>query len=183
MKLTWIILFSLVGLISCQTPPPIIEKPSAHSTWKDPQTQALIDLDELQDRLGLSRDMTELGFVEKLFNTCQVGSGFSATENCINQYMTVIHFRIQCRDTEGTVNYVSEQALRPVVSDSVTWKLPRLKGQTFTNENGFGQVRYLSPRSSSHQKIRLTMFGKFLVITAGELKRVVVEKNWCGPKA
>lgn len=163
-----------IAIVSCTTPP----KPPEPTPTE--QTEATtIDMLGLQRSLGLERPETELGYEEKTFDTCAVGYGYSSTHQCQKQNFVVLNFRLQCRDSEGTVQGVSKAELSAVVSDKVKWNFGKLEGFTKTNGEGFGQVRLISPVSLRERQIRITINGRFLAVSADELRRIVVPRNWC----
>jgi hypothetical protein len=138
-----------------------------------------IDVLGLQRSLSMERDAEDLGFQEKGFDTCQAGYGFSASQNCRRKSFVVLHFKLECRDSEGTVSNADYQ-LTPVVSDNVKWNFGgRAEGITLTDTAGIGQIRYIAPSPVANQKLRLTVNGKFLILTASEAKRMVVPDSWC----
>jgi hypothetical protein len=55
----------------------------------------------LQAKLGMVRASNNLGFEEKKFNPCE--HGIKSDHKCPSQFMTVVHFQLLCRDSEGTV--------------------------------------------------------------------------------
>lgn len=167
--------FFAIGILSlsCTTPP-------KESTPVPEQTEATaIDMLGLQRSLGLDLPETELGYEEKTFDTCAVGYGYSSTHQCQKQIFVALNFRLQCRDSEGTVQGVSKAELKPVVSDRVKWSFGKLEGLTKTNGDGYGQVRLISPASLRERQIRITINGRFLAVSADELRRIVVPRNWC----
>ncbi len=91
----------------------------------------------------------------------------------------VIHFQLQCRDSEGTISN-ADYEVTPVVSDRVKWNLGKAEGLTETDTAGYGQIRYIASSSQKNQKLRLTVNGKYLILTASEVRRVVAPGSWCG---
>lgn len=147
------------------------------STAQTPEVER-IDLVGLQRSLKMDRRNEELGYSEKSFNTCRAGFGYSSTHQCRSQNFVVIHFQLQCRDSEGTVSSTNYET-QPVISDKVKWTLGDTEGYTQTDGSGYGQVRSVAPASQKNKKLRLTVDGKFLILTASETRRVVAPKNWC----
>ena len=72
----------------------------------------------LASALGMNRLPEDLGFAEKRFDPCTFG--VSTDAGCGLQYLSVVHFQLLCRDTEGTQSRVPD-ALAPIVADSMTW--------------------------------------------------------------
>jgi hypothetical protein len=135
-----------------------------------------IDLDGLQRSLGL--DAPESGFFEKSFDTCQVGYGYSSSHDCHTAYFVVVNFQLQCRDSDGTVSDV-DYTVTPVVSDKIKWNLGKQEGFIATDVEGHGRVRAITRSKNHTQKLRLTVDGDFLILNAGDVKRIVAPKSWC----
>lgn len=131
----------------------------------------------LQSRLGMIRAINKLGFEEQRFNPCE--QGLEQTPNCKQQYMTVVHFQLLCRDSTGTVSRVPN-ALTPLTRDQMTWKLSGKEGSTRTDVQGYGQVTLVSSRSAKGQRLILLIGKQFLGVTADEASRLVLPKNFCG---
>ncbi len=131
----------------------------------------------LQSRLGMIRAINNLGFEEQRFNPCE--HGLEKSPHCKQQYMTVLHFQLICRDTEGTVSRVPN-ALTPLNRDTITWKLAGKSGETRTDVQGYGQVTAVLPKSAKGQRLILLIGKQFLGVTADEASRLVLPKNFCG---
>ncbi|MGE0762111.1 MAG: hypothetical protein AB7N80_02415 [Bdellovibrionales bacterium] len=173
------ILFTILatGCASKRRPPPQHEAPLP--TLTDSEVVESIDLFGLSRSLGMMRAIHELGYGEKTFNTCRAGYGYSSTHRCRQQHFVVINFRLQCRDSEGTVSEVTNEELMPVTSNLVRWNLGAQQGYTTTDGDGFGQILMVAPKSSRQQRLRLTVANDFLLMQAGQMKRVVVPRMWC----
>ncbi len=174
---TWAVIFVLL-LSSCA-----IAKKTEPITPPTPTADAFvekIDLAGLQKSLGMIRDVEELGFQEKSFDTCRAGYGYSSTHRCRKQYFVVLNFRLQCRSTEGTVEEVTIAELMPVTHDRVRWTLAGAEGHTSTDGEGFGQLIAVLGRPGRQQRLRLTVGNDFLLMRAGQVNRVIVPRNWCG---
>lgn len=129
---------------------------------------------QLQDKLGMRRSADDLGFAEKSFNSCDQNTGTP----CRNQFFTVVHFQLLCRDSEGTVSNVPIE-LTPLHSDRVNWKLGSQNGNTRTDDQGYGQFYMVSDRSTRGQRLTLRIGKQFLGFTASDLTKVVLPKNFC----
>lgn len=92
--------------------------------------------------------------------------------------MVVIHFLLQCRDSDGTVSS-TDHVLTPVASSDVKWTLGRNEGMTRTDGEGYGQIRWIAPASQRNQRLRLTVSKQFIVMRAKDMTRVVAPKAWC----
>lgn len=139
-----------------------------------------IDLDGLQRKLGMSRQPYSLGYREKEFNTCNVGSGYSTTEDCHTQNFVVIHFQLTCRDTDGTTSeIVHARDTQALANQTIKWNLGKIAGMARTDREGFAQIRTTAPFSQKESRLRITSKDDFLYLRAGEISRVVTPKQWC----
>jgi hypothetical protein len=139
-----------------------------------------VDLVGLQRFLKMDRNYTVLGYSEHMFNTCQVGFGYSPTQNCDIKYFVVSHFRLQCRDSEGTISTIlTEQDLRPISRQEIYYTLNNVTGTLYTDSEGYGQIRMVTTDSMRMQRLKLALGNDFLFLKAGELKQMTTPKNWC----
>lgn len=128
----------------------------------------------LQSRLGMVRSASELGFEEKSFDPCAVGT----SKQCRSQFLAVVHFQLLCRDNEGSVSEVPLQ-LYPITSPNIAWQLGRRSGHAQTDINGFGQFSMVSDSPVRNRRLILRMGRQFVGLTASEITKVVLPKNWC----
>ncbi|MGZ5279091.1 MAG: hypothetical protein ACXWC9_04065 [Pseudobdellovibrionaceae bacterium] len=134
----------------------------------------------LQTALGLDRPNSKLGLAERLFDTCQVGYGFSKSHNCRQRYFVVLHFQLMCRDSEGTVSEIVQAAdLIPNAKRNIRWTLKDFNGNISTDSDGYGQFRLLTIRSQKQQRLKLAVENDFLYLRAGEVTRLVTPRSWC----
>lgn len=139
-----------------------------------------IDYIGLQRSLGMEIPADRLGYKEKTFNTCEAGYGYSGTHNCRREYMVVVNFRLQCRDSVGQVSEgVNNSDLTPIVDKSVVWNLKGVQGTTRTDSEGFGQIMTVSSISQRQQRLKLAVGKEFLYMRANEITRVVTPRPWC----
>jgi hypothetical protein len=163
----------LAGCTTTQTTPESSPAPQA-PVAKKPQG---MDLATLQRALRMDRSPRELGYEEKAFNPCDFGL---STKSCAPQHLIVVHFLVQCRDSEGTVESVAASEITPLYSDNVKWNLgSSLEGRTQTDRDGYGEIRLIAASSQAKQRLRITANGKFLAQTAQDMKRVVAPKAMC----
>jgi len=140
----------------------------------------VIDYPSVQRLLNLDRTPSELGFSEKVFDTCQVGFGYPADRDCQRRYFTVIHFKLMCRDSEGTISTVlTDDDLRPISGETVNWYLKDVNGTTVTDSDGYGQIITTSSQSQKNQRLRIAVKSDFLFLKAGEINRLIAPKGWC----
>ncbi len=193
--LSGLLTMSVLLLVACQSTPMKIKTsqpkaltPIASTTKKNKQSLeftkpaelAEIDYSSIQRLLSLDKSRNELGYEERAFNTCQVGFGFSPLENCQNKYFVVIHFKLMCRDSEGTISYqLSEADLKPVSNEKLRWTLKNLNGVLETDSMGFGEIVAIATQSPRHERLRLSSAKDFLLIRAYEINRLIVPSNWC----
>jgi len=161
-------------------PYPSFQSPKPNQTSSVSEEEIRVDEVALQKWLGLSRNHNQLGYKEKSFNTCEAGFGYSKNHNCQQKHMVVINYRLQCRETEGTVSRALTAAdIRDIASANVTWVLQNRQGISQTNGEGFGQIRGIFPSSQKTQRLRLGVGGELLYIRAGEITTVVTPGSWC----
>ena len=130
----------------------------------------------LQSQLRMDRSLYDLGFAEARFNPCQYGLKNGA--GCAPQYMTVVHFQLLCRDTEGTVSNVPVHII-PLTSETVRWSLGGISGHTRTNSEGYSQLTMVTGGSTRGKQLVLRIGKQFLGFTASDLSKVVLPKNFC----
>lgn len=130
----------------------------------------------LKSALGMYRSNTDLGFVEKTFNPCSFG--LSATGGCQQQYFSVVHFQLLCRDSEGSVSSAPVD-LQPIVAPSVSWKVAGQSGDTATDSQGYGQFSVLTKRTARGQRLILRIGPQFVSFTVSEISKIVLPKNFC----
>ncbi|QDK38685.1 hypothetical protein [Bdellovibrio sp. NC01] len=171
----------LLTLTACTTTPKQTSSeslPTPVATTDESGTS--IDLNALQTYLKLDRDTEQLGFVEKAFNTCDAGFGFSRSQNCHKEYFVVLHFRLMCRDTEGTISTVLHDGdVEPIAGRPVRWQLKNISGTIVTDGLGYGQIKAVSKISQNKQRIRLGVGNEFLYMRSNEITKVITPRPWC----
>lgn len=178
-----LIALSLAAFLGCSTAPKT-EEPSAGVLPGTSMTTrpGAIDYVGLQRALGMEIPTQNLGYSEKSFNTCQVGYGYSGSHNCRHEVMTVINFRLQCRDSEGTVAHgVTNADLTAISNRPVRWILKNNQGSTQTDHEGFGQIMTVAGRSLKRERLKIGVGNDFLYMRANEITRVVTPRPWCNP--
>jgi hypothetical protein len=173
-------IIACLALASCTTTQvkPVAEPPVAIPV--DDGKETSIDFESIKRHLHMERERDSLGFSEKSFNTCETGFGYSRSQNCRQQNLTVINFRLLCRDSEGTISTVLTEAdLRPLERRSVRWNLKGSQGVTNTDSDGYGQITMASGMSQKNQRVKLAIGNEFLYMKAGELQRVITPRPWC----
>lgn len=144
--------------------------------------QAAVDYPALVRAMKMDRPIHRLGFVEKPFENCGTEYGLPAPNRpgCQKMYLVKIHFRIQCRDSDGTVSErVTEDELRAFGGREIAWTLKGIQGLTRSDESGFGELVTISPISQKAQRLKLSFENDFLYLPAGEIKRVITPRSWC----
>ncbi len=150
------------------------------NSFSNSQSEPQVDYPSIQRLLGLERNISTLGYAEKTFNTCAVGYGYSTTENCQKKFYVVIHFKLMCRDSEGTVlRQISEDDLVPLGSRELTWSLKNVSGKLRTDSSGYAQVVIVSPTTQRTERFRISSAKDFLLLRAGDIQRLIVPSNWC----
>lgn len=172
--------FAAFLLSSCTTAP----KPSPPV---DDQFQLQVEAppvnetaEQVIQRLGILRDAEDLGFMERTFTGCleKLGADQVLRKECRNRYVTLVHFQLLCRDTDGTVSEVPAN-LNPIVSNFLRWQLGNNKGTTQTDERGYGQLRVISDVPNGGKRLIIHMGRQFFGLTVNEITRLILPKQWC----
>jgi hypothetical protein len=176
-----IISLVLLTLVACTTTPKkeTVSSPSPRNDNASSATPS-IDYFSIQRELHLDRPAEELGYSEKSFNTCQMGYGYSKSQDCRNLYFVVLNVRLMCRDSEGTISTVLTEAdVAPIAGRTVRWNLKAIQGSVITDHQGYGQIVAVSPRSERRERIKLAVGSEFLYMRANEITKVITPKPWC----
>lgn len=128
----------------------------------------------LQTQLGMNRKPSDLGYSEKSFNPCNYG----LSNDCSDQYLTVIHFQLLCRDSEGTVSNIP-LSLTPINSPQISWSLAGQNGGAPTDRNGYGHLTVVSERPLRQNRLILRKGPHYVGISVDDVTKVVLPKNWC----
>ena len=152
-----------------KTIPPANESVHSSSPTDEPDA-TLISM------LGMQRDITELGFAEKLYNPCDYHA--DAERDCGVRYVTVVHFQLLCRETEGTAQNVPVQIL-PISSPRVTWQIAARAGTAPTDANGYGHFVLSGPNPMAGQRLILHIGPQFVGLDLSEVTKVVLPNNYC----
>lgn len=180
-----IILASLFLVASCASKPkavfPVpVEKP-ALETPIDPYYQPVVDYDGLQTFLKLDRPVERLGYVEKAFQTCDVGFGYSSNKNCRQDYFISIHFQLLCRDSneDSYTEALTAADMQPLKGRVVKWTLNKSTGSLNLDDNGRGQIKTTTRNSQKYTRLKLNIANDNLYLKAGEINKIVTPSNWC----
>ncbi len=180
------VLIPLIFLLACESVPvktyqePEPNKKRQSMSKQNTSSEPQIDYPSIQRLLGLDRNISSLGYAEKVFNTCEVGFGYPSNESCMKKVFVVIHFKLMCRDSEGTVvRQISEDDLVPLANRDLTWSLKNANGILRTDYNGNAQVVVISPQSQKTERFRISSPKDFLLLRAGDIQRLIVPSNWC----
>jgi hypothetical protein len=162
-----LILLTAIVINGCVTAP-VSQTPA-------PAPKKVVSIGAIKEKLRLVRNIQDLGYDERPFNACELGL---KGEECADEFLTIIHFQLVCRETEGTVSEAPTQLI-PVQSDAISWKLGEAMGVTQTDSQGFGKVEARRLVSSASSRLRLTIEDRFVATPARETTRIVVPKDWC----
>nr|BFD59133.1 hypothetical protein CKG001_12400 [Bdellovibrio sp. CKG001]BFD62511.1 hypothetical protein BdHM001_11920 [Bdellovibrio sp. HM001]BFD67585.1 hypothetical protein HAGR004_26070 [Bdellovibrio sp. HAGR004] len=179
MKWTFAALVCL--LAGCSSSPKKEASPSIPTAvTEDADSSKRIDYVALQTFLGLDRGSEELGYSERTFNTCDTGYGYSRNQDCHKEVFVVLHFRLLCRDSEGTVSTILTEAdVNPIAGRTVKWNLKGMSGTVVTDGLGYGQIRTVSRISQRRERLRLSVGPEFLYMRANEITKVITPRPWC----
>lgn len=175
-----IIYFASLSLFAACASAPRSEEPASPPTEpaSGPAAKPVrtVDFPTLTRTLQLDRAIQELGYEEKRFDPCELGIGPAGHQQCGTYFLAVIHFQLQCRDVDGTVEIYNTE---PIRAKNVRWTLGRIQGKTETDHEGYGQVIAVAPASQRQQKLRITVGNDFLIVSAEQAKRLVTPPDWC----
>lgn len=176
-----ILIFAFAGCVSKEKATQSQGASVDHQNVSVPTTPParIIDYPSIQRLLQLDRRHDQLGYTEKIYNTCQVGFGYPDTD-CQKKYFVVIHFKLVCRDSEGTISTVlTDDDLKPISGEKVSWYLKNANGSTVTDSEGYGQIIATTNESQKTQRLRLAVGSDFLFLKAGEVNRLIAPRSWC----
>jgi hypothetical protein len=128
----------------------------------------------LQARLGMNRKPSDLGYSERAFNPCHYGM----SDQCSEQYLTVIHFQLLCRDSEGTVSVAP--VTTPIASPQISWSVAGQTGGAPTDRNGYGRLTVVSERPIRENRLIIRKGPNYVGVSVGDISKIVLPKNWCG---
>lgn len=167
---------------SVGAPPNLSDSEILAPGYKRPISPEAINVDYagLHRSLGLERDKAELGYVEKVFDTCSAGYGYSASNDCRQETFVSIQFQILCRDSEGTIsNALGREDMKPLSGRSLRWTIQGNRGTMRLDGEGFGHIKTTFRNSQRQQRLKLAVDNDFVYVRAGEVKRLVTPRNWC----
>ena len=136
-----------------------------------------IDYDGIRTELGLDRAIDDLGYEERRFNTCNIGNGYSSSSRCQDLTMMVLHFKLLCRNSTGTVSAIAQTA--PMDRANIRWELAGSSGITQTNRHGYAQISLVSRYSKGSERLIIHIGDKYFGGRAHELKMHVLPGDWC----
>jgi len=173
----------LVGLTACTTTPG--EAPSedigdadferATKTRTGSPPPVFKNVGVLKSQLGMDRRPSDLGYREKSFNPCEYGM----SQECTDQYLTVINFQLLCRDSEGTVSSIPISP-KPIVYPTISWSVGGQNGVTPTDRNGYGHLAVVSPRPLREKRLVLRKGPHYVGVSVSDINKLVLPRNWCG---
>lgn len=150
-----------------------VETPTVKSEEETPaQMEARV-----QAQLGMTRATDDLGYRELRFNPCDQHFK-TAGGSCAPRFMTVLHFQLKCRDTEGTVSSVPTD-FTALTAAKVLWSLGGRTGATSTDLDGYGQVVLVTEKSARGRQLILRIGKQFMGFTGSEITKVVLPRNYC----
>lgn len=178
----WIFPALLALLVGCSTSPKKESAKVSPDVISPEQESTRLDYNALQTHLGLDRSEDQLGYNEKAFNTCDVGYGYSRSQDCHKEFFVVLHFRLLCRDSEGTISQILTDAdVAPIAGKTVRWNLKGTSGTLVTDGMGYGQIRTVSRSSQRRERLKLAVGSEFLYMRANEITKVITPRPWCNP--
>lgn len=173
------IVLAVIFVVGCTTAPKQEEAPPPPPmVGGEPN----VDYEGLKRSLGLEGPVEDLGYKEKTFNTCQVGYGYSSTHDCEKKVFAVVRYRLQCRDSVGTISTgLTASDLTAISGKTVRWTFGKKEGVDTTDGDGFGNAEGIFTVSPKRDWLRLAVGSQFLHVRAGDITRIVVPRPWCEP--
>ena len=162
-----------------EAPRKVIPSPRIDSAPQSDQAspaQERIDLIGLKRSLGLEGE--QLGYAERLFNTCDVGYGYASAQNCRARALVVIRVQLQCRESNGSENSTNYQT-EPLGATDLIWTLAGQKGGARTDGDGRVEIAMIAASSPREQRLRIVRSNDFFAVTAEDARRVVAPNAWC----
>lgn len=139
-----------------------------------------VNVDGVRRVLALSLERENLGYIEKAFDTCDVGNGYSKVSNCRKKYFILIQLRMQCRDSEGTTSEIVTSAdLTAMSNRDLVWSVKNEKGEARTDAQGYAQIQWIASASQRGQRVRLGNNTDFLYLKADEIRQIILPRYWC----
>jgi hypothetical protein len=187
-SLLQMIIFQLVWMVlGCATLPPEAQKPQSLQILPESEKVFVqtpdvngsfnqIDVEQLLHELDMDRPLSQLGFQEKSFNTCEIKSNNSTRPLCQRLYLVRLNFHILCRDSVGTVSTVN---LQPFHSNRLRWRQQGFRGVTSTTPSGFGSLGFISPHSSAAGHLYFYLDGKIARKSLRDNWKLVLPQSWC----
>ncbi len=170
-------MFAVTACVQAPKKPQSGDYGESRGQVKMPPKRPSINLDQLQTTLRMNREADELGFQNRWFDTCKIGQDLSS--KCRGKRFTVIHFRLLCRNSTGTVELVSRDELSPLSTSSIKWILGPRSGSIPIDDEGYGQVRLVTPGSVRNQRFVLKLGTHSLGVRAKSVKQIVLPGDWC----
>lgn len=184
-KRNWIFFFSLF-LCHCTTPPPDQSEkkptplPRSQVSYDDSTDNLTpyndIDILALTNELNMSRPIERIGYQEQSFNTCEVQANRSKSPSCKQLYLGQLNFQAMCRQSTGTVSRVT---LTPLHKPRLRWKKGYKRGLTSTNSKGYGNLLFLSNRSSRNGHLYLYLGSKIARKKLQDRWKLILPRSWC----
>jgi hypothetical protein len=170
--------FAAILLASCASFSPLPHPVAPLPPETGPESQ--FNLENLKAKLGLQGVNNDLGYHEAKFDSCQPGQRVPSEQSCGPRVLSVVRFRLECRDSEGTVNLaLAPTDLKPISMKAVRWSLANRDGEVKTDSMGYSELIGFYAQSPRSHRLRIAVGNDFLYMRAEEITRVVVPQSWC----
>lgn len=134
----------------------------------------LKDLRIMQKDFDLDLPKDKLGIFSRKMKKCK-----GIKKPCTATYFNLIQFQMYCRDSSGTVEYVSADDYRPVKDAEMVWKSLGKAGVIETDRRGRGQILMLSTSPIKYKKLILIKGENSLQLRFNQVSKIVVPNDWC----
>lgn len=135
-----------------------------------------IDIPALIEELKMNTPIEKIGYQEKAFDTCSIESNRSSAPLCQKLYLSHLNYQVMCRESTGTVNKVN---LTPLSTQAMRWRSPGKRGYTKTNQQGYGQVGFISSNPASASYLYFYLGSKIARKRFSDQWKLILPKNWC----
>ncbi|MCH2534115.1 MAG: hypothetical protein MK008_06720 [Bdellovibrionales bacterium] len=164
----FIFIFIAIILSSCTT-----TGPSKKTT-----SGTRIDLQKVQEELGIQYYGKQYGIAEIPFNTCNISS-YPTGSRCEMKTFIYVRFRVRCRNSMDTVDQVRASDIRNLANSKIRWRLGPYEGTSYLNSKGVTEVRMISTGTLRASRFVIFSGNNYLGIRVNELKQIVVPSDWC----
>lgn len=131
--------------------------------------------EDLQARLSMMRDRSDLGLEERSFDPCDFG--VDRRSGCPTHRLGVLYFQLMCRESTGTIQSIPK--VYPVARQNLRWSIGARSGVIRTDDNGYSQLRIITRNSVGPQRLIIRMGRQYMGVRMEDVSRLVLPHEWC----